>query len=187
MTKTQFIKKHRLYGYLPQQEAAQFVGRKAGGNIPALMARYTVRTLRHKNVNLFFKPDLERVPKLHAAEKARDQFIEKAVARPAELPLGWVYKAKDEKTDAEKLDGITIEDWAILIPNSSHCSNLLLLMYDGDRQCIISTNNLISLARQIVRRIDGEPAPSDKTDYRAKYNELLARLDKLTETIKNEK
>ena len=182
MTKQQFITGHRAAGWLPQQEAAQAVGRKAGGNIPALMARYNVRTLRHKNLNLYYKPDLDRVPKLHAAEKARDQFIEKAVARPFELPLGWVDKAKDEKTDAEKLDGCGYAMYGL----KRDCEFVLLTVNDKVRLAF-SAHSIISLARAIVRRIDGEPAQADKTDYRAKYHELLARLDKLTETIKNEK
>ena len=183
MTKNQFIEKHRAAGWLPQQEAAQAVGRKAGGNIPDLMAKFGVRTLRHKNVNLFFKPDLERVPKLHAAEKAREAFIEKAVAKPAELPLGWVAKALDEKTDAEKLDGVSFGGWKVVLAGTGG----IRLNYDDASRMFMLSKNLIGLARAIVRRIDGEPAPADKTDYRAKYHELLARLDKLTETIKNEK
>jgi hypothetical protein len=156
MTKNDFIKSHRAAGWLPQQEAAIKVGRKAGGNIPKLMARHGVRTVRHKNVNLYLEEDLARVPVLGHSRGIRDDYIDKQT-KPRQVdwlesqPNGVPPPAQTEKTLGERLTGISADMWTIV-----GYKQRIIFNCRGRYALSMTTEYLIEISRAIVARIDGD-------------------------------
>ena len=107
---------------------------------------------------------------------------------------------KLEKSIAEKLDGVKSSGWT-LKPDGLAC---VALCVGSMHITSFLPDVLVALAREIVRRIDGEPVKQaegktitppdgmiavcrqvvtqiDGCDYRDKYNELVKRLNELKE------
>lgn len=196
--------------WLTMSQAARACGRVPGGNIHRLMVKWGVRfNVNQKGDRNYLKDDISRVPHLHrtATEQARNELIDRETKGQAELPLTTPAPVKPEKSIAEKLDGVKFQSWDVRYNASSGYAYLYMC---NNQQVGIAPINLVGLAREIVRRIDGEPVPitatghasneivirpeatlceiarqivsnNDGCDYQAKYQELVKRLNELKE------
>jgi hypothetical protein len=214
MTNKEHVEYMNRYGWITLKQVAKLTGRTSGGGLVRELKRAGLRSEAGINGKRWWLKSAvtAKIKPRHPAGSVRPEsaaFIDQSVKRPPELPLGWVDGKKEEKktenatdmimSESELLSGIEVDSYKIRMHTTLTNTIIKKAGNITTGSFGISTKHLIQLAREIVRRIDGQtekpfgeippwpkppPAPLDAEAVRSIVREeIAAAVKKIREAL----